>query len=302
MSEDLHSYLFQKDDIEIEPYCPICKNANANLLFSFHPYNVFRCNKCGSGYLSPRLKKGIAEKLYRETYFTSSDSKSCGYSDYAALELLHKKNFLRRYKLVQPLVNKENVLDIGCAFGFSLDVLKKDFANCFGLDLSSEAIKKIKEKGHHGFCGDLYSCPWDNETFDFISCCETIEHIYDPLKFVKKIMTLLRRGGYAMFVTPDIDSLLSRISGKGWVSFKIPEHILYFNRSSMTYLLKSAGFSILSYRTDYQSYPARLIFERLNKAFPFFKWTFNSLSNLKPISTLNLTIPNGMFVVVARKH
>jgi len=291
---------FSKEDLETVS-CPLCGNMSGNLLYDFVPFRVVRCNECDLGYLSPRLKSEVAKTFYQEEYFSSNDGQSCGYADYIKLAPAIKRTIMRRYRWIKPLVTGENVLDIGCAFGYSLDVLKGEFKNRFGLDLSSDAISEVVRKGHQGYCGDILSCPWENETFDLILCFDTIEHVYEPVPFMKKIANLLRPGGVTAIATPDIDSWLRRLSGKGWVSFKIPEHAIYFNRSSMIKLLNAAGLSVVFFRPDFQLSPADLVLQRLGKALPFFSWIFNSLERCKLSSKITLFVPNGMFLVVARK-
>ncbi len=65
--------------------------------------------------------------------------------------------------------NPFNILDIGCGEGYYLDYLKERFsaANCFGIDLSKEAVKAAA--AHESECiwavADLTKVPFRNKTF-----------------------------------------------------------------------------------------------------------------------------------------
>jgi hypothetical protein len=47
--------------------------------------------------------------------------------------------------------------------------------------------------------------------------------------------------GRICIVTPNRQSLLSRVSGKRWISFKLPEHVCYYDPQTMQQLLNRAG-------------------------------------------------------------
>lgn len=281
--------------------CPLCGSEASRLLYDFSPFQVLRCEACGLGYLSPRLKRAAAAHLYRDGYFVREDSERRGYAAYPALAPLIQKTVRRRYSWIRPLVSGGSVLDVGCAYGYALDTLREDFDRCSGVDLSPEAIAEVKRKGYEGHCGELFSAPWEAESFDLALCFDTIEHVSEPAPFMKKIAQLLRPGGVAAIATPNLDGRLSRWSGKRWVSLKIPEHILYFTPAAMKRLLEGAGLALESFRPDFQDSPLSLVLDRLGRALPWGGAVLCALARLEWLSRVSVTVPNGMFFVLARK-
>ena len=69
------------------------------------------------------------------------------------------------------LPNPLHILEIGCADGTRLELLKRNFADsiCFGIDPSSDAIKLGREKyGLNLQAGTADNLPFENDYFDLI--------------------------------------------------------------------------------------------------------------------------------------
>ena len=66
---------------------------------------------------------------------------------------------------------------------------------------------------------------------------DVIEHVFDPVGFLKNASRTLRPGGILLVVTPDIDRFFARL-----FQLKPREHLVYFNGKSMAIALRRAGF------------------------------------------------------------
>ncbi len=95
--------------------------------------------------------------------------------------------------------SKLKVLDVGCSIGTSLSALKKEFSiDAFGIDNSSEAIKKAKEL-HPDIsfetCDASY-LPFNDNSFDGIisECMLTL--LKDPKEALCEWKRVLKQGGF----------------------------------------------------------------------------------------------------------
>ncbi len=96
----------------------------------------------------------------------------------------------------------QNVLEVGCAFGFVLNEVadKLNITNRFGLDISTENIKVAKEffPATNFICGTLESVdfsqylPKGEIRFDLIVLSDIVEHIPDELDFMIKISKIAK--------------------------------------------------------------------------------------------------------------
>lgn len=84
------------------------------------------------------------------------------------------------------------------------------------------------------------------EKFDVIFMIEVIEHLLDPINELKRIKSLLSKGGKIIITTPNTRGWRARI-GKGmWREAQNPTHINLFSPKSLKLCLKESGFDSIS--------------------------------------------------------
>ena len=85
---------------------------------------------------------------------------------------------------------------------------------------------------------------------------QVIEHFANPVSVIRKCKNLLSRSGMLYIATPNISSFASRIRKKEFDYLIPPEHLSYFNKITLSKLLRSENFKILyigswSYPVDF---------------------------------------------------
>src|SRR5258708_17871655 len=138
-----------------------------------------------------------------------------------------KWNSMKKFfKKINPKPLK--VLDIGCASGFLTSKTAEFFMSptlIFGVDFYKEAIS-FGQKSYPNIkfsYADAHKLPFKKDTFDFITCIETLEHLENPKKALSEMYRCLKTKGYIL-VGQDTDNLLFRAawiiwtkrSGKVW--------------------------------------------------------------------------------------
>jgi SAM-dependent methyltransferase len=128
---------------------------------------------------------------------------------------LHKKitqEVVNTY--IDPLKLKKdaNILDIGCGFGYFLDMMKaKGFKNMTGITLSESNAKLARDRGHSIKEYDPTFIPqkdgWIDESIDFIFLRHTLHHSPYPIFSLVEYNRLLKQGGkiYIEVPAPDCD-------------------------------------------------------------------------------------------------
>lgn len=81
----------------------------------------------------------------------------------------------------------QTILDVGCGNGAFLNSLP-DLYEAVGLDSSQEELKYVKTKAVHGDIADL---PFEQSSFDLVTCLEVIEHL--PIGAFEKALYELQR-------------------------------------------------------------------------------------------------------------
>lgn len=164
-----------------------------------------------------------------------------------------KKGLFFKLRLVNPLESKQKaieyikdgdaVLDIGCRKCQFFDMLKEERKNLTltGVEIHPEIVEYSRKKGYEVF-DDL------NEVqgkFDVITLFDVIEHLDEQtlIFFVKRINELLKKNGYLIITTPNIDCYYTLTNFWDNVEHKRP-----YSLESMKMLFNAYGMKKSDYR------------------------------------------------------
>jgi len=254
-------------DIELETSsCPLCHRDEKTTIYRFSPFAVARCSFCDFYYLSPRLKERSALKLYSSsTYFEGADR---GYVSYSGQEKALRATFHRFLVQIRNLnLARGDLLEIGCGYGYLLQEAKMFFKSCVGTEMSPQAASIARIFADHIYEGDVGKIP-SSDKFDCIIAVNVIEHLYEPDVFLATLCNHLRSEGKLILATPNISSLWRHILGRRWPSFKIPEHVLYFNSKSLSLVMNAAGLTNIISLPFLHAFPISLIANKLKIRVP----------------------------------
>ncbi len=271
------------------PVCALCGESAAAVAYRFQrqPYRVVRCARCGHHYLSPRPTETAMIRLYsQDNYFGGEQG---GYANYRAQERALRLTFAR---LLRQLRARDlcggRLLEVGCGLGFLLDEARAFYPKRHGTDFSPAAVALAASSADMVFLGGLEAIPAENR-YDCIVSNHVIEHVYQPRAFVAGLMARLVPGGSLTLSTPDMGSWWRRSLGARWPSFKLPEHIHFFDRAGLGELLTAAGAIDIEAIPYPHAFPASLVAAKLG------------LSLSGRLGDLALWIPGTTLALTARK-
>ena len=98
------------------------------------------------------------------------------------------------------------ILEIGCGLGGIISYFYDKGYNVKGIDLKEQDVNFAKSKGLNVEKKTLENIK-KSEKFDFIILMRSLEHIHDPLSFLKLLRTKLNDGGILLISVPSLDSL-----------------------------------------------------------------------------------------------
>ncbi len=206
----------------------------ARVRYEFAPFRVVACNRCSLNFLSPRLAEPVMLRRYQDQDYFRSAVPGQGYDEYLEVRQNWNKTFARRLRQIRKYRPGGRVLDVGCGPGFFMEVAAEVGYDAWGIDASAYIAGVAREKfGDHVLQGTLETADLGPQSFDAIVAFDTFEHVYDPIGFLDAARARLEPGGVLAITTPDPTSVLARVSGRRWVSFKIPEHVFYWSRRTL---------------------------------------------------------------------
>jgi SAM-dependent methyltransferase len=240
--------------------CPICKSKHLFVISNIKSkikeidskFDLIKCIDCSHRTIS----KIPNEKLLKNLYKDDSPLVFGG----AHSELKVKKNFIAgNFEKVEPYQSHWifNYLDKKNGNYFELGPgmcsLYKTFFEkgwkCQGLELRSF----IKAPGLKNDFKKI-----DNKQ-DVAVAFDVLEHVIDPIKYLKIIKKKIKRGGKIFLTFPNSDSFKSRILKDKWAMVSPLAHIHYFSNQSTKIMLRESGFKIILIKDFSFVIPIRLI-------------------------------------------
>jgi ubiquinone/menaquinone biosynthesis C-methylase UbiE len=111
-----------------------------------------------------------------------------------------------RYNFAAPLVKNKSVVDVACGVGMGSQLLLDAGAtSVIGVDYDSAALEYAR--GHFEGCTfvacDAQHLLLQDDSADVIVSFETIEHVPDPIKFLKECRRVLKPRGLFICSTPN---------------------------------------------------------------------------------------------------
>lgn len=152
------------------------------------------CNK------TLRMKSEIRETAALQQFWakqTKVDKKVNQYCHRIAREKLSK---------LFPDWSGKRVLDIGIGFGDVSFAFRRLEANVTGIDICFECNKVVSEEGIPSCQADTRHLPFKDGEFDLVYSLGVIEHFNDTEKAIREHKRVLKPGGTALIVVPNLIS------------------------------------------------------------------------------------------------
>ncbi len=225
--------------------CPLCGSGRCARRFEGRGYRFVTCLDCRLVYQNPQpLPSGLPGR-YGQSYF---EYERCNEGNFFRLMELGLRD-IDFASLSEGLPRPRRVLDVGCATGMLLASLRAGGWEVQGLDLCRQSARFAqKERGVPVFVGTLEQVRFPDASFHLVHFSHLIEHLPDPVGFLREVHRILRPEGYAVVTTPNIDGLQARLFRGHWRS-AIADHLCLFSKRTLHRLLAGSGFRVLKTQT-----------------------------------------------------
>jgi ubiquinone/menaquinone biosynthesis C-methylase UbiE len=135
------------------------------------------------------IKKYTGERL--ETYIYSKST----------IDHLH------RYAIASKFIKDKIVLDIASGEGYGSNLMSKDAAFVYGVDIDKTTVEnaklKYKKENLQFLVGNTSAIPLENNSVDIVISFETVEHHNEHDEMMLEIKRVLKPSGMLIISTPD---------------------------------------------------------------------------------------------------
>ena len=213
-------------------------------------YAIHLCSGCGTSVVAP-LKAGgeVYDFIYRNS------ERVPGYSRYHAYAAVIKAKedplaflaeaeemyFGVRTAMAGKIGTPARILEVGSGLGYTTYALSRAGFDVCGIDLSQAAVERATAN-----FGPLYRCvslehlaESEGCRYDVIVATEVIEHVEDPMQFVREIAALLKPDGFVVLTTPR----KYRNCDAVWDTDLPPVHLWWLTVEGMQAVAAQTGFS-----------------------------------------------------------
>ena len=195
----------KKTNIELLDSCLLCKNRNLKTLSQifykkqFEIFSTSVCPKCLYIFRSTRPFQNWLEKnwIKRDKFQKKNKVNFLN----SKIETDRRKRYNQLFDLISKKINFNSILDIGCGPGPGLIDLKSR-KNVFGMEADPSRAQHAKKLGIKVFQNRLEKNKIKRK-FDLVTCIQSLEHFYNPIKSIKKIKKLIKANGYLFIEVPN---------------------------------------------------------------------------------------------------
>ena len=229
-----------------------------------------RCPACGLHWLNPRLRREHIGLAYRD-YYTHAEPAGARRLTWlrrwahglVEQEALGKRGaqtvferllayLLRRVPLVvetaEPLIlelrhrSPGRLLDIGCGDGSLLGKMKAYGWDVSGIEPDRVSAEHAREQWDvQIYAGRLEDVDLSAQSHDIVVCRHVIEHVYDPVAFLRRAFSLVAPGGRMILQTPNLRSLGHHVFNSAWFHLDPPRHLFLFDAGTVIACAAQAG-------------------------------------------------------------
>jgi len=237
--------------------CPLCRG-NADLQSNAQPgyvagtsFRIYRCSECDVSFAEPRVEN---HQVYEAIY--ADPGRIPGYMRYERyarlvadaddpLEALSNSEDVywavgRSLKQRDRTLENPEVLEVGSGLGYLTYALARSGYRATGIDISRAAVESATAR-----FGDLFIHADVAEfaarhagRFDAVIACELLEHVVDPVEFVRTALSLIGPSGQLIVTTPNRAVFESDVL---WETDPPPVHFWWHSEESIRAIAASVG-------------------------------------------------------------
>lgn len=235
--------------------CPGCGGGNALPAFTKHGFTYVQCAACASLYVSPRPPQSALDRFYR-------DAPS---SRYWAQEFFPAVEEARRERIIRPRVrrileheragrlglDRPLVVDVGAGAGvFATELLAAaPEAEVVAVEPGEDLAEQARAHGLQVIERPVELCDELAGEADIVTSFEVIEHVHDPLAFVRAVAHLAKPGGLVLVTGLNGDGFDVQVLWSEAQAVSPPHHLNFLSVEGLESLFERAGFTEVEVET-----------------------------------------------------
>lgn len=211
-----------------EVRCPLCKSTKIKFNFRENGYQLLSCLNCDLHFINPyQQNENNRNPLSSERQYQSEKLAVNYYLPY----------------VVNYIINKNSLLDIGCGCGVLLNNAKQlGVRNVVGLENDTNRADFARQNTNCLIIETEINNYNIIDKFEVITLINVISHLPDLNIFFKKVDTLLESKGKLIVKT---GLMKTGFGQKNWYDWQIPEHIQFLGENTPEHIASKFNFKLI---------------------------------------------------------
>jgi len=232
----------------VEVDCPACGGTSRIHHWSKRGLDFVRCLDCRTAYGSPRPTPERLARYYAEaTYYDYWNRYIYPQSEAARRASIFRPRVQRLVELVRRHhVSPGILVEVGAGSGMFCQELNDLglFERVLAVEPTTASAAACRARGVEVLETVIEKADLSQVRVDVLAAFEVLEHLFDPLAFVKACREQLADGGLLVLTCPN--GLGFDVAILGEVADTVtPEHLNYFNPHSLALLMRRGGLELL---------------------------------------------------------
>jgi SAM-dependent methyltransferase len=221
-----------------EVNCPVCQGSKGNPLHLEGSFRMVRCPSCQFIFLNPRPTVDSLFRFYQK--YLPEEGTSI-----ESWEKMMRPVFHRAAHLLEQRRGIGKLLDVGTGFGFFLAEMRRRGWEASGIEISQRATDYARRVlGLIILTGPLEKADLPDNHFDVVTAFYVIEHLPNPLDFLRECHRILKPGGFLLLRYPHTTPIKNflRVFGIKNRLYDLPAHLSDFSPKTIQECLEKNGF------------------------------------------------------------
>lgn len=203
---------------------------------------VAECTGCG-------VQRLDEASCIPDFYYESDDYRKSLHQSVDSAKAFAEQDWTTRFthELLLPYTVRSKVIaDVGCGVGSFLDSCKGQAGDLVAIEPCVPYWNSLRARGYHVFGSTNEAAEKFQDSVDMAISIQVIEHVLNPVEFLKGIRPLLNRSsGELLITTPNREDMLMKLIPEKFSEFFYRSaHRWYFNMNSLAACAKLAGYQV----------------------------------------------------------
>lgn len=225
--------------------CVACGGEAIEFQFKKNGFAYSSCAVCGTLFQCPRPPIAAFEAFYRD----SASSRYWAEVFFPAVaEVRREKIFRPRVERLAALCDSRGIavdrlIEVGAGYGIFLDEWRRRFPGVQGLAIepSRSLARECRAKSFDVVEDVVENVRGYDDHAGLVVCFEVLEHVHDPLAFVRVLARLARPGGYVVVSTLGADGFDIQVLWDRSNAVFPPHHINFLSVAGFERLFARSG-------------------------------------------------------------